>query len=126
MRTAAPDHTPDEELEAYSLDTLGENSLAETEEHLLVCDFCRARLAQIEPFNYIHFTEEGLVYIRVTRLATGEVSARHWGRDLYGRRILASVSAAELFLRESFSQMFPGHECHGRCGPAPGQLDSIS
>ena len=102
-------------LEEYSLDHLPEP--AAVEEHLLVCDFCRARLEAIEPINFIHFTEDGPIYSRATRLATGKVLARHWGEQLDGGGVFRSVSAARKYLTESFSQMFPEHKCDRRCGP---------
>jgi hypothetical protein len=44
------DHVADDLLEAYSLEALAEESLAYVEEHLLICEDCRARLQAIEEF----------------------------------------------------------------------------
>ena len=104
-------------LEEYSLRALAESSLAAVEEHLLVCDRCRRRLERIEPVNDIHYTDDGPVYARATRLRSGEVMARHWGTDLQGGRAFWSISAAKRYLTESFSQMFPEHSCDDLCVP---------
>ena len=45
------EHISDGALVAYSLDEPLDGGVAGVEEHLLVCDFCRARLVGIEPFN---------------------------------------------------------------------------
>lgn len=109
-------HPSDERLEEYSLDILLESSLGAVEEHLLVCDQCRARLEEIEPLKYVHHTEDGPVYARITRLTTGKVMARHWGQDLHAGRAFGSFYAAKQYLGESFSQMYPEHTCKGSCG----------
>lgn len=111
------DHISPGSLEEYSLDKLPESSLAVVEEHLLVCDECRAWLEVIEPVNYVHFTKDGPVYLRATLLTTGKVMARHWGKNLNGGRVCESVAAARKYLSESFSQMFPEHRCTSKCGP---------
>jgi hypothetical protein len=103
-------------LEGYSLDRLPESSLAAVEEHLLVCDQCRVRLEEIEPLKYVHHTEDGPIYVRITRLTTGKVMARHWGQDLHAGRAFGSFYAAKQYLSESFSQMYPEHRCQGSCG----------
>jgi hypothetical protein len=115
MENVAQGHLSDGSLEEYSLDGLPEASLAAVEEHLLVCNQCRARLEGIEPVNYIHFTEDGPVYESATRLSTGKVMARHRGQNLHAGKTLGSFSAAKRYLRESFSQMFPEHTCDGLC-----------
>ena len=78
---AASGHLSDKALQEYSLARLPESSLAEVEEHLLICEHCRTRLERIEPVNHIHYTDNGLVYARVTRLPTGELISRHWSRS---------------------------------------------
>ena len=94
MKDAIENHILNGTLQEYSLHELTESSIAAVEEHLLVCDYCRARLEAIEPVNFIHFTEDGPIYSRATRLTTGKILARHWGRDLAGGRVFRSVSAA--------------------------------
>jgi hypothetical protein len=119
----ATGHLSDGSLEQYSLDRLPESRLAVVEEHLLVCDQCRARLEGIEPINYIHYTEDGPVYEKATRLTTGKLMTRHRGQDLHAGRAFGSFSAAKQYLSESFSQMFPEHTCNGLCGSAQIRLD---
>jgi hypothetical protein len=111
MEDVLESHISDSVLEAYSLRELAESRTAAVEEHLLVCDCCRARLEAIEPLNFIHFTEDGPIYSRATRLTTGKVVARHWGRELEGGAVFRSVSGARKYLIQSFSQMFPEHTC---------------
>ena len=109
-------HLSEGALEEYSLDKLADSSLAAVEEHLLICRQCCARLEEIEPVKYIHYTEDGPVYARITRLTTGKVVARHWGQDLHAGRAFGSFYAAKQHLSESFSQMYPEHTCQGSCG----------
>jgi hypothetical protein len=133
---ARQEHSSDESLEKYSLNELAESNLPAVEAHLLVCASCRARLDAIEPVNYIHYTEDGLIYSRATRLTSGRVIAQHWGSDLHGGRVFRTVTAARKYLDESFSQMFPEHACSVGCtkvasppravGPAPAQCYVIS
>ncbi len=116
------DHPSNGSLEEYLLDQLAEADLAGIEEHLLVCDQCRAMLERIEPINYIHYTGDGPVYERITMLTTGAVMARHSGQDLHAARVFRSFSGAKRYLSESFSQMFPDHICTGLCASPPVRL----
>jgi len=118
------DHISDAAFEEYSLDKLKESSVAAVEGHLRVCDHCRTRLKAIEPVNFIHFTDDGPIFSRATKLATGKVMARHWGKELDGGRVFGDASAAMKYLSESFSQMFPEHSCEGQCGPIQERGDS--
>ena len=120
IEDAIQGHPADESLEAHSLNELAEPGLAAVEEHLLVCGHCRARLEQIEPVKFIHYTNDGPIYSRATRLTTGQVMAQHWGRNLHGGRVFGSVSAARKYLCDSFSQMFPEHTCTVWCAPSNG------
>jgi len=109
-------HASDETLENFSLDGLAESNLAALEEHLLVCDQCRARLAEIELLKYAHYTGDGPVCARITRLKTGKLMARVWGQDLHGGRAFGSFYAAKEYLSAFFAQMYPEHICKGPCG----------
>jgi hypothetical protein len=109
-------HPSDEILEKCSLDRLPECDLARLEEHLLVCDQCRARLAAIEPLRYVHYTEDGSVWATITRLKTGKLMARVWGQDLHGGRAFGSFYAAKEYLSAFFAQMYPEHICKDPCG----------
>jgi hypothetical protein len=110
-------HPSNAQMEAYSLNKLDNSGVTSVEEHLLVCDFCCSRLEAIEPVNFVHFTEDGPVYLRATRLSTGVVLARRWGNKMEGGRTLRNVAGARKYLNESFAQMFPEHRCDGTCSP---------
>jgi hypothetical protein len=110
------DHWSAETLEEYSLGKLDSSQAALLEEHLLICHQCIAELADIEGFNFIHYTPEGPFYSRVTRLRNGIFFARHWGCELEGGREFRTRGAAKAYLLRSFAQMFPEHICTRRCG----------
>ena len=119
------DHIADGVLEEYSLDKLAESRVPAVQEHLWACGQCCARLEAIELVNFVHFIEDGTVYSRATRLMTGKVMARHWGKDLEGGRVRGSVAAAKQYRGVSFWRMFPEHTCEGRCGPAHGHRKRV-
>jgi hypothetical protein len=96
-------HPSSAKLEAYSLNKLAGSDVISVEEHVLVCDFCCSRLEAIEPVNFVHFTVDGPVYLRATRLSTGAVVARRWGRCMEGSRTFRSVARATRYLNESFA-----------------------
>lgn len=121
MGDAVEGHISDRALEGYSLDKLAESLLTVLEEHLRACDRCCARLERIEPMNFVHFTKDGPVYLRATRLTTGKVMARNWGVTIDGGKAFGSVSTARRYLIGAFSRMFPEHTCQGRCGPTKGR-----
>jgi len=113
----AEGHKSEEGLESYSLGRLAPSHVAALEEHLLICERCRAKLADIEPFNVVHYTSDGPFYFRITRLRTGTFFARHWGRNLEGGKEFRTRASAKTYLEASFFQMFPEHICTSRCGP---------
>jgi len=47
-RTMTEHHIADERLAEYSKGVLGEPQLREVEEHLLICERCRARLTEFD------------------------------------------------------------------------------
>lgn len=118
MENLIEGHISGTSLEEYSLDRLTKILHGTVEEHLLICAYCRNRLAAIEPLNFVHMTEDGPIYSRVTRLMIGQVIARHWGKELDGMRICGSVALARKYLDNSFSKMFPEHSCESSCGSA--------
>ena len=117
MDNSVAPHRSEEELENYSLGRIAPSHSAALEEHLLVCESCRARLSGIEPFNFVHYTKDGPFYSRVTRLRTGTFRARHWGRNLEGGKEFRTLAGAKVYLVRSFAEMFPEHTCTTRCGP---------
>ncbi|MGE5486858.1 MAG: hypothetical protein ACM3ZB_03440 [bacterium] len=44
-------HISADEIELYSLDRISEPDLSRVEEHLLVCEYCRQRLAEEDRFS---------------------------------------------------------------------------
>jgi hypothetical protein len=72
----------------------------------------------MEPYNFVHLTREGPFYSRVTRLRTGKLFARHWGRNLEAGREFRTQRDARAFTARTFSQMFPEHTCTDLCGCA--------
>ena len=57
-------HPDDELLDQYATGRLGDERLAEVEEHLLVCSICQARIAELDEF------------LSTFRLASPRVSAQ--------------------------------------------------
>ena len=110
------DHAPAKDLERYSLGRLADGRAIKLEEHLLVCEKCRKALDRIEPFNFIHGTDDGPFYARVTCLGTGYFFARHWSRTLQGGKEYRSRQGARNYLLRTFAQMFPEHVCSANCG----------
>jgi hypothetical protein len=109
-------------LEDYSLQKPGPEALEAVEAHLLVCAVCRDWLAGIEPFNSIHYTEDGPFYSRITLLRDGSLWAHHWGCQIKGGDRYRDLVGACKYLLDSFEQMFPEHACGEACGgtkPSP-------
>jgi len=125
MEDATEGHVLDGALEEYSLHELAEARVAAVAEHLLGCAHCRARLDAIEPVNFVHFTDGGPVYSRATRLTTGKVMARHWGKDLACNQLCQNTAFAKRFLTVSFWKMFPEHKCESRCGPTQKPAETV-
>ena len=113
----AEEHQSKEDLESYSLGRLAPDKIASLEQHLLICARCRDKLHAIEPYTSVHFTSDGPVYSRVTKLHAGRYLARHWGQNLEGGKEFGTLAGARSYLARTFTQMFPEHVCTGRCGP---------
>ena len=123
MHGSIDEHIGAATLERYSLGELGPAALeAVVECHLLVCAACRGRLAVIEPFNTVHYTQDGPVYSRITQLWDGSFAARHWGRQMDGGSRYQDLADARKYLLDSFAQMFPEHHCGEACS---GVTDSV-
>jgi hypothetical protein len=115
-----------------SLGLSSDADLEEVEEHLLICERCQNVLALTDQYiqamkralgspqaggrlRSIHITEDGPVFGAMHSGADGKWVARHWGRQLDGGRICASVEEANAYLMESFKQMYPEHVCSEQC-----------
>lgn len=117
-------HPALDELEASALGLSSDANLENVEEHLVICERCQSELALkravAAPDNgkrlrSIHITEDDPIFGAIHCGTDGKWIARHWGRQLDGRRICDSVEEANDYLTESFQQMFPEHLCTGRC-----------
>ena len=116
MQGSVEKHIDAATLEQYSLRKLGPEAQKVAECHLLICPPCCERLAGIEPFNIVHYTEEGLFYSRITHLRDGSFCARHWGCQIDGGSSYPDFDGACNYLLESFAHLFPEHECVEACG----------
>jgi len=116
MHGSVEEHIGAATLQGYSLQELGPEALEAAECHLLVCSRCRNRLAGIEPFNAVHYTQDGPFYSRITKSRDGSFCARHWGCQIDGGCRHPDLAAACKYLADSFAQMFPEHECGRECG----------
>jgi hypothetical protein len=116
MQGSIEEHIGAAALEGYSLQELGPEALEAADCHLLICAACRNRLAGIEPFNTIHYTQDGPFHSRITQLRDDSFTARHAGCQIDGGNAFADLDSACKYLAESFAQMFPEHECSEACG----------
>ena len=125
-------HIEENTLERYALGQATGADLAATEEHLLVCERCRRRLAELEefiaafrgavhglasrPLDFTHHTELGPIRLRSLR-ERGRWMARVSGRDIEYGREFDEVADANRFLLDGFRELFAGHRCTDQCGP---------
>ncbi|MGO4885624.1 MAG: hypothetical protein ACLP59_33105 [Bryobacteraceae bacterium] len=110
------EHLSGTDLENYSLGRIVLPRSAALEQHLLVCSACRADLQAIEPYNFVHYTRDGPFYSRITKLRSGELVARHWGKTIEGGKTFRTRAGAKAYLVRSFARIFPEHVCTRRCG----------
>jgi hypothetical protein len=124
------DHLEMEVVERYVLDELAEAELAPAEEHLLVCETCRQAVSEMDVFGpllrsgdgtgsaaYRHATADGPVILEILSLPESRWSAWIHGSRLDGRAQTGSAREACAYLRRSFAEMFPEHQCDEGCGP---------
>jgi len=110
------DHHSGGDLESYSLRRLAPARTGPLEQHLLFCPQCRQKLNAIEPYNFVHYTRDGPIYSRITKLRTGAFFARLWGENLEGGKEFRTKWSAKAYLLRTFARMFPEHTCTTRCG----------
>jgi hypothetical protein len=132
------EHTSEDDLERYVVQTLTESAAATLEEHLLICQGCRDRLVAVEeyvaalqaaasglreklkvtearPHRFVHDTEDGLIVSEATRRGR-KWFAHNWGPQLDGGTTTETLDEAMVYLIETFQQMFPEHtKCTERC-----------
>ena len=127
--SAASVHAGEDTLELYAMEKLRGPKLARLEEHLLLCERCRASLAEIDEsvsafrlaaeesisaLAFTHQTTDGPVRLLAAREGR-EWSARFDGPLLEGTARFGSLFGAWRFLQQSFAEMFPEHRCGKRC-----------
>jgi hypothetical protein len=116
MQESIESHRSAEELESYSLRRLAPSRTGALEQHLLLCQQCRDQLNAVEPYNFVHYSSDGLIYLRITKLRTGEFWAQVWGESLEGGKEFRTKRGAKAYLERTFARMFPEHTCTARCG----------
>lgn len=132
--TVPSSHIPDSILEMLAMQRgLPSEDFAVHEEHLLICESCRRRLAEwvnytealkaalvsgrAEAAGWVHQTEDGPVRCCVDEQSDGTWLAQLLGLQLAGSKSCATRAEATEYLRIAFGQMFPEHECEEGCGP---------
>jgi hypothetical protein len=127
------EHSSAEDLEAYAIGRSSEVDTERIEIHLLICEPCQDELAQTDRYlramqcaaaiveestrryRSVHFTEDGPIFGASHQRPDGKWVARHWGKQLQGGHVCDSLAEANAYLRASFQQMFPEHDCSVRC-----------
>jgi hypothetical protein len=131
-------HPGEGDLEQYTMSTCPEGRAEEIEEHLLLCEECRARLAAIDrclltfreaavetldDLHYRHKLRDGWADITVSRSGS-RWTARIWAPDVEFDRLLETFEEAFACSRNTFLELFPEHGCGPECGPAAGSRKS--
>jgi len=117
------EHPEEERLEQYALGKLAGDQLGQVEEHLLVCETCRDRLAELDadirairevtgylsevPIRLICETAGGPVHLEVTRAVSGGWTARLWGQQADLTADFKTVQQANEYLLQSLADLFP-------------------
>ena len=130
MSDSFHDHLDVDVVERYVFGELAETELAPAEEHLLVCETCRQAVSEMDIFApllrsarsgasaaYRHATADGPVILEIRSLPESRWSAWIHGSRLDGRSQMGSPREACAYLRRSFAEMFPEHQCDEGCGP---------
>jgi hypothetical protein len=127
-------HPGEEDLERYAMETCPDARAEAIEEHLLLCEPCRARLAGIDRFllsfravaaeaigsmRYRHRIAEGWVDLILSR-AGSRWAARITAPDVEFERVCETLEDAFNCSRQAFRELFPEHRCGRACGPANG------
>lgn len=136
MSTGANQHLEDELLEKYALGALADADVFEAEQHLLVCNTCRSRLAETEkfitglrglrhgsdasPMDEVHFTDAGPVHLLVQKLQAERWTALLAAAGVEKSGNFDTAFEANGFLRRCFREQFPGHRCQEKCRTTEG------
>lgn len=124
----------EEQLENLALGKLATNESIRVQRHIFGCPDCLRKLIEItyilelqglgpkplcvppsrKPLSFIHHTADGLINSKVEHRGRKWI-ARHWGDELDGMRVCATMREANEYAVASFNQMFPEHRCTERC-----------
>jgi hypothetical protein len=109
---------PRASAEAYLTNRMLPDQIREFEAHQAQCVRCAVIVESVKaglPVSFVHQTGDGPVHLWAVPDQEGGWRARIWGRQLAGARRFATMAEANQYLRESFAQMFHGHQCGGGC-----------
>lgn len=124
----------DEQIENLATGKLTTHDSIHVQRHIYECPDCLRRLIEItyvqelegagpkplcapstrKPSSFVHDTADGFVYSKVERRGRKWI-ARHWGDQLDGMRLCATVREANEYVVASFQEMFPEHRCTEQC-----------
>lgn len=125
-------HLTEDVLESYELGRLAQPAADAVEEHLLVCEPCRAMdgtmrtfvttlrsgLRKLDPnvvFWQLHLTDEGLIEVWIEKTPQGRWLSRRQGRFYDGGVDFAMKVDALRESVDSFTRLFPEHKCGEDC-----------
>ncbi len=127
-------HPLEEQIENLATGKLPTHESIQVQRHIYNCPDCLRRLIEItylqelaglgpkplcvpktrKPLSFVHDTADGFIHAKVERRGR-KWMARHWGDQLDGMRVCASVREANEYVVTSFQEMFPEHRCTERC-----------
>jgi hypothetical protein len=123
-----------EQIEHLALGKLTTPESVQVQRHIYNCPDCLKKLIEItfiqelqgvgpkplcvptsrKPLSFVHDTADGFIYSKVEHRGRKWI-ARHWGDELDGMRVCATLREANEYAVASFSEMFPEHRCTERC-----------
>jgi hypothetical protein len=129
-----PHNISEEQIRNLALGKLTTHESIQVQRHIFNCPDCLRKLIEITflqemngqgpkplvvpstrtPLCFVHDTADGMIYSKVERRGR-KWMGRHWGDQLDGMRVCATVREANEYVVTSFSEMFPEHRCTERC-----------
>ena len=127
-------HVTEPQIGKLALGKLPTDESIQVQRHISKCPECLQRLIEItliqelqragpkppcvattrKPLSFAHDTADGFIYSTVERCGRKWIG-RHWGDQLDGMRVCATVNEANQYVVGSFNEMFPEHRCTERC-----------
>jgi anti-sigma factor RsiW len=118
-------HISEATIEGYALGRFLGNCAGEVEEHLLLCEFCRAKIShEMQLIRALragfrvrmaaHTTADGVVELWIEQTGDKWIG-RLKGEMLHGYRQASDQGAAFEAISTSFREMFPEHACGAFC-----------